>query len=88
MPALSYGCDLQAMARAVTDKTKSLYMRTRTTQPELGNQPRADEISRFIPSSVWVVLDEAYFEYVDDSEYPQGLELQAKSQLNCYSYFL
>jgi Histidinol-phosphate/aromatic aminotransferase and cobyric acid decarboxylase len=24
------------------------------------------------------VLDEAYFEYVDDSQYPQGLELQAK----------
>ena len=24
------------------------------------------------------MLDEAYFEYVDDPEYPQGLELQAK----------
>ena len=39
------------------------------------------ELTRFldsIPPSVWVVLDEAYFEYVDDPEYPQGLELQAK----------
>lgn len=79
VPALNYGCDLQAMARAVTDKTRVIYI-ANPNNPT-GTWVTNQELTSFldsIPPSVWVVLDEAYFEYVDDPEYPQGLELQAK----------
>ena len=28
-----------------------------------------------VPADVWVVLDEAYFEYVEEAEYGNGLDL-------------
>ena len=67
------------MARAVTDKTRVIYI-ANPNNPT-GTWVTNQKLTRFldsIPPSVWVVLDEAYFEYVDDPEYPQGLELQAK----------
>ena len=67
------------MARAVTDKTRVIYI-ANPNNPT-GTWVTNQELTSFldsIPPSVWVVLDEAYFEYVDDPEYPQGLELQAK----------
>ena len=39
------------------------------------------ELERFldaVPSDVLVVLDEAYFEYVSDPEYPNGLALMER----------
>tara|TARA_B100001029_G_scaffold169732_1_gene164912 strand:- start:239 stop:1327 length:1089 start_codon:yes stop_codon:yes gene_type:complete len=79
VPALNYGCDLRAMSLAVTDKTRVIYI-ANPNNPT-GTWVTNQELTRFldsVPSSVWVVLDEAYFEYVADSEYPHGLKLQAK----------
>ena len=79
VPASNYGCDLQAMAQAVTDKTRVIYI-ANPNNPT-GTWVTNQELNRFldsVPSRVWVVLDEAYFEYVDDPEYPHGLELLTK----------
>lgn len=73
-PAKNYGHDLEAMADAVTDKTKIIFI-ANPNNPT-GNWLTKTELEVFffkVPKTVLVVLDEAYFEYVDKTEYPDGL---------------
>ncbi|MDH4133280.1 MAG: histidinol-phosphate transaminase [Gammaproteobacteria bacterium] len=76
VPARDWGHDLEAMAKAVTTRTKLVFI-TNPNNPT-GTWFGRTELNRFlkqIPSQVIVVLDEAYFEYVDHPEYPDGLTL-------------
>lgn len=73
--AQNWGHDLVAMANAVTDRTKVIYL-ANPNNPT-GTLFREDEWRNFIahvPSHVIVVLDEAYFEYVSDPHYANGLD--------------
>jgi histidinol-phosphate aminotransferase len=73
--ACNYGHDLAAMAKAVTDRTKLIYV-ANPNNPT-GTCFGRDEWEAFIqsiPSHVMVVLDEAYLEYVDQVDYPSGLD--------------
>ncbi len=66
--------DLEAMAGLVDAKTLCVFI-ANPNNPT-GTIVRREELVRFldrIPESVLVVLDEAYFEYVDDPHYPDGL---------------
>lgn len=74
--AKNWGHDLAAMAAAVTDRTRMLFIAnpnnptgTWSTESEL------IELLEQLPESVLVILDEAYFEYVQEAEYPNGLSL-------------
>lgn len=74
--AKNWGHDLNAMAAAVTDKTKLVFI-ANPNNPT-GTWVTKAELESFldqIPSSVIVVLDEAYTEYVSEDEFPNGLEL-------------
>lgn len=69
-PAKSFGHDLEAMARAVDERTRVVFI-ANPNNPT-GTWLSAAEIERFmtsLPESVLVVLDEAYFEYVDAPGY-------------------
>lgn len=62
--AKDYGHDLDAMAAAITDKTKLIFI-ANPNNPT-GTFLEQDEIQAFlakVPSHTLVVLDEAYFEY-------------------------
>ncbi|PLA73660.1 histidinol-phosphate transaminase [Hydrogenovibrio sp. SC-1] len=75
VPAKNWGHDLTAMADAITDRTKVIYL-ANPNNPT-GTLFREDEWRDFIakvPSHVIVVLDEAYFEYVRDPMYANGLD--------------
>lgn len=64
VPAKDYGHDLEAMAAAVNDKTKLIFI-ANPNNPT-GTFLEADQIRSFltkVPAHVLVVLDEAYFEY-------------------------
>jgi len=68
--------DLDAMAAAVTDRTRLILLCTpnNPTGPAL----RRDEVTRFldaVPGDVLVVVDEAYGEFVRDPDVVDGLEL-------------
>lgn len=79
VPAKKYGCDLEAMAAAVTERTRVIYI-ANPNNPT-GTWVTEKDLCKFldsISSSICVVLDEAYFEYVDNPEYPDGVSLQAK----------
>ena len=66
--------DLAAMAAAITDKTKVIFV-ANPNNPT-GTMVTADETAAFmeqVPDDVLVVFDEAYYEYVARSDYPQTL---------------
>jgi len=76
VPAKNYGHDLDAMAKAISDKTRLVFV-TNPNNPT-GTWLTQAEIAEFmakVPSDVVVVLDEAYFEYVNEAEYANGLTL-------------
>lgn len=75
-PAKNYGHDLVAMASAITERTKIVFV-TNPNNPT-GTWNTKDELVAFldaVPGSVIVLLDEAYFEYVHKIDYPNGIEL-------------
>ncbi|GHD48182.1 histidinol-phosphate aminotransferase [Marinobacter persicus] len=76
VPAKDWGHDLDAMAEAVTDRTKLIFV-ANPNNPT-GTVHTADAIEAFldrIPERVLVVLDEAYCEYLTGDEYPDGIKL-------------
>ena len=71
VPLKNYAHDLDAMADAVTDKTRIIFI-ANPNNPT-GTLVRQAEVKRFldrIPERVLVVFDEAYNEYVTDPEKP------------------
>lgn len=79
--ALDWGHDLDAMLRAVTERTRLIFI----ANP---NNPTGTWLNRAqlcafmdaLPQSVILVLDEAYTEYSDDPEFPDGLDLLSRYQ--------
>lgn len=67
--------DLQAMQKAITPRTRVVFI-ANPNNPT-GTIVSADELERFmaeIPDDVIVCIDEAYFEFVENREYPDSLK--------------
>ena len=69
-----YAHNLDAMLRAIDERTRIVVLvnpnnptGSRFTNPEL-----EDFLAR-VPENVLTILDEAYFEFVDDPDYPNGM---------------
>ena len=74
VPMVNDTHDLSAMAAAITDKTKVIFV-ANPNNPT-GTMVTADETAVFmeqVPNDVLIVFDEAYYEYVARSDYPQTL---------------
>jgi histidinol-phosphate aminotransferase len=70
-PLKNYGLDLEAMARAVTDRTRLIFV-CNPNNPT-GMVVTAHEVEAFmeqVPDCVLVVFDEAYYDFVESDEYP------------------
>ena len=77
-PSKDWGHDLAAMAAAVDANTRIVYL----ANPNNPTGTWVDEaaLERFlgnVPRHVWVVLDEAYAEYVTAPGFPDGVRLAA-----------
>ena len=76
VPSKSWGHDLDAMLLAITDKTSLIFI----ANP---NNPTGTSLSSFelesflnkVPKRVIVVLDEAYCEYIDSPDFPDGVAM-------------
>ncbi|TVV42200.1 histidinol-phosphate transaminase [Thalassolituus sp. C2-1] len=78
-PAKDFGHDLDAMLALIGDKTRIVFI-TNPNNPT-GTWLTKDELTAFldkVPERVLVLLDEAYFEYVDEAEYPNGIQLLSR----------
>ncbi|MCG8311797.1 MAG: histidinol-phosphate transaminase [Pseudomonadales bacterium] len=74
-PALEWGHDLDAMLAAVTDRTRVIFLANPNNPTGTWfNRAKFESFISQVPENVLVVLDEAYFEYVEEPEYPQGLD--------------
>src|ERR671938_1264827 len=67
--------DLDAMLDAVGPRTKIVYI-CLPNNPTGTTNTRAELDAYFerVPEHVLTVLDQAYFEYIDDPDYPDGIE--------------
>lgn len=71
---MPYGHDLEAMLKLIDEQTQLVFI-ANPNNPT-GTWLTSDELERFIervPKRVIVVIDEAYFEYVDEAEYPNTM---------------
>ena len=78
VPSKDWGHDLDAMLKRVNEATRIVFI-ANPNNPTGTWTPRA-ALERFLgalPARVWVVLDEAYREYVSEPAYPDGIALQA-----------
>lgn len=75
-PALGWGNDLDAMAKAIGDSTRLIFI-ANPNNPT-GTWVELQALSAFldsVPSHVIVVMDEAYHEYVDAPDYPDSIAM-------------
>lgn len=74
VPARQWGHDLEAMAAAITDKTRLIFI-ANPNNPT-GTWLGTTELKKFVnalPDHVVCVIDEAYAEYVEVGDYPDAL---------------
>ena len=75
VPQREHAFDLEALARAVTPRTKLVYL-ANPNNPT-GTMFTADALDAFlarVSDSVVTVLDEAYYEYIDRPDYSRSIE--------------
>ncbi|MFQ5903999.1 MAG: histidinol-phosphate transaminase [Candidatus Binatia bacterium] len=74
VPLKDFTHDLEAMARAITPKTRIIFL-ANPNNPT-GTIYRRKEWEKFleqVPPKLLVIVDEAYIEYVSDPDYPDSL---------------
>jgi len=81
VPLRDHTYDLDAMLAAIGPRTKLVYVCHPNNPTGTGNG--RDELAAFldrVPEHVLVVLDQAYFEYIDDPDYADGVEEHFKQR--------
>ena len=75
VPLRDHTYDLDGLLAAIGPRTKLVYVCHPNNPTGTGN-PRAELLSFFehVPDRVLTVLDQAYFEYIDDPDYADGIE--------------
>ncbi len=73
--------DLVAMAAAVDEGTRLVYVANPNNPTGTWNRrAEVEELLGRLPPPVLLVLDEAYFEYVDEPDYPDGVALVRRGE--------
>ena len=77
VPLTNWTHDLEAMAAAVTPKTRLLFVANpnNPTGTHVGRKA-VERLLSAVPPEVIVVMDEAYIQYADAPDYPDSLELR------------
>jgi histidinol-phosphate aminotransferase len=76
IPTQQYRHDIQATIQACNNKTKIIFVvNPNNPTGTYTSTNEFNELLNAIPKDVLIVLDEAYSEYIDKSDYPNSLEL-------------
>jgi len=75
VPMTGNNClDLDAFARAVTPRTKMIFVcNPNNPSGTMNTQEEVERLLASVPSNVLVILDEAYYDFVDQPDFPQSL---------------
>jgi histidinol-phosphate aminotransferase len=75
IPLADHRYDPEALLAAVTKRTKIVYLcNPNNPTGTMNGRDAIDAYFEQVPDHVLTVLDEAYFEYVDAVDYPDGIE--------------
>ena len=75
VPLKDWRHDLPSMARAITDKTRLVFVcNPNNPTGTMVSQGEVDAFMETVPDHVIVCFDEAYYEYVRSTEYPESLQ--------------
>jgi histidinol-phosphate aminotransferase len=82
VPLRDYTHDLEALAEAVTPRTRIVFLANpnNPTGTSFGKKAWEKFLGRVGPETL-IVMDEAYFEYVTDPEYPNSIEYQTDGRM-------
>jgi len=74
IPLKNYTHDLEAMADAVTDKTKIIFIANPNNPTGTINRKKEfDAFIKKIPENILIIIDEAYYEYVTDPDFADSM---------------
>jgi histidinol-phosphate aminotransferase len=77
VPHKEFKFDLEAMARAIAPDTRIVFLdNPNNPTGTMYTRSEWEAFLRAVPPSVVIVVDEAYFEFVDDPAYPNSLQDQ------------
>jgi histidinol-phosphate aminotransferase len=80
IPLLENRYDLEALASAVTPQTKLVYVcHPNNPTGTMNTKAELDAFFDRVPRDVLVVVDQAYFEYIDREDYPDAVETYFKN---------
>jgi histidinol-phosphate aminotransferase len=80
VPLTAARYDLDGLLDAVTERTKLVYVcHPNNPTGTMNTRAELDDYFGRVPAHVLTVLDQAYFEYVDDPDYPDGIEEYLKN---------
>ncbi|MFZ5906300.1 MAG: histidinol-phosphate transaminase [Nitrospirota bacterium] len=75
VPLKNFTHDLEAMKKAVTAKTKILFIANPNNPTgTMNTKQEFDDLMKGLPDGILVVMDEAYYEYVTDAEYADSMK--------------
>ena len=74
VPLRDHRYDLDALLEAITPRTKIVYVcNPNNPTGTMSTRAELDTFFDRVPERVLTVLDQAYFEYIEDREYPDGV---------------
>lgn len=74
VPCVSFRHDLAAMAHAVTERTRMIFIANPNNPTgTINTREEFDSFMAQVPEDIVVVLDEAYYEYVDNAAYADSM---------------
>ena len=74
-PMINYTHDLKAMLNAVRDDTRLIYIANPNNPTgTMVTKAEVEDFFRNIPENILVIMDEAYYEYIDDPAYPDSFK--------------
>jgi histidinol-phosphate aminotransferase len=75
IPLKNYTHDLDALGDAMTPKTRMLFVANPNNPTgTINKRDEFDRLMKRVPEGILVVVDEAYYEYVTDPDYPDSMK--------------
>jgi len=81
VPMKDFRYDIAAMIGRLSPRTKVVFVgNPNNPSGTIVTRAELHQLSGALPDETVLVMDEAYYEYVDDAEYPESLELVAEER--------
>ncbi|MBZ5604189.1 MAG: histidinol-phosphate transaminase [Acidobacteriia bacterium] len=88
VPYQKWHYDLEALAAAITEKTKIIYLANPNNPTgTIFSKQEFDRFYKHVPERVLIILDEAYFEYAQDNHrYPDSMHYRYDNVITLRTY--